>query len=411
MPLRRVVADVIGSSGPIRTLAVAGLVNTFGRGLSVTIVVVYFTRDVGLSAGQVGLALTVGGLLGLLVGVPVGEAADRRGPREWQIALSALQGVAALSYLFVRSFPAFLAAACVVTLLDRASSAVRQGLIARALAPENRVRGRAVLRVVTNLGIGLGSLVGGLGLALDSHAGYLALLTGDAVTFGLAALLLRRLAPVAPAPAKASSGPRYVVLRDRPYLLITGLIAAGNVQFAILEVGVPLWVTGHTSAPRVLVAVLLVINCAGVALFQVRAARGSEDVAVGARASARAGLVLAMACVLFEAAGLGAALIASVVLVLAEIVHVAGELQQSAGQFSLSYGLAPEALQGQYQGLAATGMGVASALGPGVMTLVVSAGTGGWLGLGAVFALTGAAVVPATRWAARSRPDTANSPA
>ncbi|MCW2986760.1 MAG: major facilitator superfamily 1 [Conexibacter sp.] len=76
-------------------------------GLLATSVVLCFTRQVGLSGAQVGIGLTVGGALGLLVGVPVGHVADRRGPREVLVALMVGVAVATLSYAFVRSYVAF----------------------------------------------------------------------------------------------------------------------------------------------------------------------------------------------------------------------------------------------------------------------------------------------------------------
>ena len=73
---------MLRAPGPIRTFAAITLVNTIGNGLLATAVVLYFTHVVGLGGGQVGVGLTVAGVFGLVVGVPVGHLADRRGPRE-----------------------------------------------------------------------------------------------------------------------------------------------------------------------------------------------------------------------------------------------------------------------------------------------------------------------------------------
>ena len=62
-------------------MAVATFVNTIGNGMYMTVMVMYFTRSVGLPASQVGLGLTIAGLFGLAAGVPVGHLADRRRAR------------------------------------------------------------------------------------------------------------------------------------------------------------------------------------------------------------------------------------------------------------------------------------------------------------------------------------------
>jgi predicted MFS family arabinose efflux permease len=208
--------------GPVRTFAVVTLVNTVGNGLLATAAVLYFTHVVGLSGGQVGVGLTLAGGLGLLVGIPLGHLADRRGPREVLLALLVAEAFATAAYVLVDSYAAFLIAAAFVVTLDRGSSAVRQGLIAQVLDPAQRVRGRAALRSVTNVGFAVGSTVAGIAIAIDTRAAYDLLIVGDALTFLAAAALLLRLPHVAPAPPRGDDdGPRLIVLRDRPYLLVT----------------------------------------------------------------------------------------------------------------------------------------------------------------------------------------------
>ena len=63
---------LVPEPGPQRVYALATLVNTFGFGLVVTSLVLYFTRVVHLGSLQVGLGLTISGLIGLVAGVPVG---------------------------------------------------------------------------------------------------------------------------------------------------------------------------------------------------------------------------------------------------------------------------------------------------------------------------------------------------
>jgi Na+/melibiose symporter-like transporter len=72
--------SLLPEPGPRRVYGLATLVNTFGFGLVVTSLVLYFTRVVHLGSLQVGLGLTISGLIGLVAGVPVGALADRHGP-------------------------------------------------------------------------------------------------------------------------------------------------------------------------------------------------------------------------------------------------------------------------------------------------------------------------------------------
>ena len=391
--------------GPLRPLAAATFVNTFGNGLFFAGSVLFLTRSVGLTAGQVGVGLTVAGALGLLAGVPAGHLADRRGAREVLVLLMYGEAAAMTLLVLVHSFATFLLVASTYTVLDRAASGVRQGVVAAAFPAAERVRGRAYLRSVTNLGLAIGAGLAGVALQVDTRPAYLTLILADAVTYVLAAGLVRRLPPTVHPATRPANG-MLLALRDRPYVVVTALNGVISISYVLLEVGIPLWVTQHTSAPRWTVALLFLVNTACCVLFQVRASRGSVDVASSARAVRTGGLLLAASCLVFAASAGRATGTAVAVLVLAALVNVAGELQQAAGSWGLGFGLAPEDAQSQYQGLFGTGMAAASMLGPVVVTATaIEHGTAGWAVLGALIAVAGVLSVPAAAWAARTRVD------
>lgn len=86
------------------------------------------------------------------------------------------------------------------------------------------------------------------------------------------------------------------------------------------------------------------------------------------------------------------------------LVHVVGELLQSAGGWAVSFGLAPEHRQGQYQGFFSTGFAASSMLAPLVLTtLCVTWGVPGWLLVGALPAVAGLALAPLVARAERAR--------
>jgi MFS family permease len=405
--VRERLAALLPADPAQRTWAWATLANTAGNGMFFTVSAIYFTASVGLSPAQVGVGLTVAGLCGLLAGVPAGHIGDVRGPRNILVGLAFVEGAGVAAYTLVHGFLGFLLLACLVTTVDRAGNAVRSGMIAALGAAGERVRLRAYLRAVTNVGITIGAPLGGLALAFDTRPAYVTVILLDSLTFVVAGLLILRV-PAVPANPHTGDGPRLVVLRDHPFVAVAVLNAVLALHFGLIEVAVPLWVTHHTSAPKWVVAVLLVVNTVTVVLFQVRASRGVETVGEGARALRRAGLVLAAACLVFAVSGSVPATAAVVLLVAAALVHVTGELLQSAGGWAVSFGLAPEDRQGQYQGLFSTGFAASSMLAPAVLTgLCVTWGWPGWLVVAAIFAAAGLASGPVVQVAARRMPASA----
>ncbi|WFF09132.1 MFS transporter [Micromonospora sp. WMMD1076] len=390
--------------GPSRTLALSTLVNTVGRGTWLTASALFLTRSVGLTVAQVGVALTLTALVSLVASTPMGYLADRLGPRGFQMAALLASAACTAALVAVRSFTGFLVVGVLMAVADAGVRGARGALIAGAVPPDQRVRTRAYLRAVTNVGISVGTVLAGFALAADTRGAYVTLILLDAATYVLAAAVLLRLPPVPPMPAPAH-GPRLIALRDRPFLAFTVLDGLMSMHFSLINIALPLWIAGHTSAPNWLISVCLLVNTVVVILFQVRASRGSEDLTGAGRAARRAGVLLAAACALFAAGGGVPVAVAVPLLLAGALVHVVGELWHAAAGWGISFGLAPAHAHGQYQGAYGMGMQLGSMVAPVVVTtLAIGWGVPGWLVLGVVFLLLGALVPPVVRWAARTRP-------
>jgi MFS family permease len=390
--------------GPSRILALSTLVNTVGRGTWLTASALFLTRSVGLTVAQVGLGLTVTALVSLVASTPMGYLADRLGPRGLQIAALLASAGFTAALVAVRSFVGFLVVGVLMAVADSATRGARGALIAGAVPPEQRVRTRAYLRAVTNVGISVGTVLAGVALAADTRAAYVSLILLDCGTYLVAAAVLLRLPPVPPVPAP-THGPRLIALRDRPFLAFTVLDGLMSMHFGLINIALPLWIAGHTTAPRWLISACLLVNTVVVVLFQVRASHGTEDLTGAGRAARRAGAVIAVACALFAASGGVSTAVAVPLLLGGALVHVVGELWHAAAGWGISFGLAPAHAQGQYQGAYGMGMQLGSMVAPVVVTtLAVGWGVPGWLLLGGLFLLLGVLVPPVVAWAGRSRP-------
>ena len=388
----------------LRVLALGTFVNRAGAGATVTTFALYFTRVVGLSAGQVGLALSLAAVVGMLAQVPLGHLGDTRGPREVMSALTAGFGAVGLLFLVVRSFWTLTLVLAVVTALQNGGGAVRGGYIGRIAVGGSGVAFKAYLRAVTNLAMSLGAALGGIALWVDRPWAYLAVFAVDGVTGILAGLVSLRLPHLEPAPARLAGEPRLAVLRDTPYVVVTMLTGVVAMHFVVMEVGIPLWVSQHTSAPTAMVAVLLVLNTVAVTLFQVRMTRGVDGVAPSSRAMVHGALWIAVAFAVIATSGWLGPVGAAAVLVVGACVHVVGEMRSSGGQWGVQMGLAPQERQGQYQGFAGLGFSLSNVVAPTLITvLCIEWGWPGWLVLAALVLGAALALRPATAWAQRTR--------
>lgn len=396
----------------VRRLVVATLVNTFGNGVYAAVGALYLTRVAGLSVHEVGLGLTVAGLAGLLASTPLGIVADRLGPNRAYVGSLLLQALLMTTLTQVRSFPLFVVIGALTAVADAGQRGAKGALIAGLVPADQRVRTRALLRVTTNIGMGVGMGLAAGVLAVDRAEVYVAALLADAATYlvtaGLVGFGMTRVAPVRS--AAAPSG--LAALGDRPFLAFVALDGVLSMHNGMLRIAVPLWLATATDAPAWLISVLLVLNSVSVILLQLRVARGTETLGGAARAGRRAGVLLSLACVVLALTDTTSGAVTIVLLVVVALLHVLGEMLQSAGGWGISFELAPPGGQGQYQGAYAMGHQVGDLIAPFVLTVVaVSWGWPGWLLTAAIFLVAGLLVPVSVRRHARWTPEPVPVPA
>lgn len=400
-----------------RALASAVAAMSLSRGMFFAVSALYFTRGVGLSAAVVGIGLTLAGGVGVLASYAGGRLSDRYGADRLQQWALAANGVSLLAYALAGNVVSFVLVAACVSATRGLQSTAQMTMLARWYVGPERVAVRARLRVVMNVLIGIGTLLAGLALMADTTMAYrlTVVLVGAITILGTVPLigLRRRVAGLAArmdASGSAEASRGRSPLRDRTYVASTVLNALLAVHFALTTVGIPLWVADHTDAPTIVVSALLLVNTAYVALFQVRASRGTQNLRTAGRSVRRAGLLLLIACLLFAIAGQLGAAAATAVLFLGALASSAAETQGEAGGWGMAFELADPTRAGAYQGLSQTGNALALMLGPAVVTTTaIDHGTPGWIALGTLFAATGTATAVVANRAATRR-DQRNTP-
>jgi MFS family permease len=401
----RAIAFLIPEPGPKRIFALSTFINTFGWGLVWTSMTLFLTKELHLSTRQVGVGMTLAGLVGLLGGMPIGDLADRRGPREIVRAVLLVQGIVTLCYVFVQGFFAFLVVVSLEVLCYSAYGAAN-GALVRRVGGDDVVAYRSQNRAIASLGMSIGTLFCGAAITIGTPLAYRSLIIGDAVTFILSWAILARIPRYEPLPKpEGKSGSRWVALSDTPFVAYVALAGLLSMQYWVITQPLPLWVVNHTHSPRWSVSLFLLINTVLVVLFQARIGKNAGSIRAGGRALRRAGIMLLVSC---SAIGLAVGLAgwaALSLLIGAVVLLTVAELWFVSGSYALEFGLPPAHAQGQYQGLSGIGITLGATTAPILMVgVVLSLGRAGWVGLGVVFLLLGLVAPAVARWGERTRP-------
>ncbi|MFG2275784.1 MFS transporter [Streptomyces chartreusis] len=398
--LRSLCSDLIPQTRTARRLAFLTLIQSMGTGIFLTSSAIFFTRVIGFSAQSVAVVLSIAGFFGFLATVPAGRLADRFGARRLLTGNYAGLSVLFALYCFSDAFAVFAVVACLIAVGETAGSPLRAALTFNLFGREAATKVRAQMRGIFNLGSMAGAALAGVALAAGTRQAFYSVIGVNACAQAICAvvtLCLRE--PLQPERKRGQSGvQRRAALRDYRFVAVT--LASGILELhnAMLNIGVPLWITVRLRESGSLNSVVMISNTLLVLLFQVRLSRGADSSRGAAILQRRSGLILLASCLVFAGTAVVPHVWVAPLVVLAAVVMVFGEIYQAAGSWGISFELPPPGRQGEYQGVFALGRGLQQFVGPMLVTaLVINIGACGWIVLGIVFGAVGTLCVPLVR--------------
>jgi hypothetical protein len=383
-----------------RRLLAASFADALGTGLFLPLSVLYLTRIVGLSPTRVGLGLTIAGCLAIAAAPLSGSLLGRFDARKVVLGCFVASALGFVAYIAVDSFATFLGVAIVVQFasrMDRPATAV----LALGVTPRARqVDALAWQYSLRNLGYGVGGLLAALALLAHGKTPFVVLLAANAASYVVAGLLVLQLPAARPPERLGGDATGYrEVIRDRAYVRLALLNVIMALHDSLLLVAMPLWIVTRTKAPLPLTGLLFALNTVLVVLLQVRTTRNiaARGGIAGSYRNAAVSFVLASGA--FALAAGVPEFVGIVLLVCALAALTMAELATSAGEWFISVELAPARLRERYVSVFKTSMAVQQAIGPVLVTAVLTAwGRLGWL---AIALLLAAGTLASRRLAAR----------
>ena len=348
-----------------------GVVNALGNGVVIPFVVIYLHNVRGISFAEAGLALSFAGVTALAAGFAAGPTVDRIGGRNTLLLGLLLQAAAFALFPLIREpWQAF-----ALLGLEGVGTACfwpgQSTLLSRLTPAADRHAAFALQRISMNLGIGLGSLAGGLIATTSDPASFTRLFLLDAATFFVFVLVLAGVSEPRfeleeeHDETRAELGYR-AVLRDRNFVALLGLnvlfVAVGYEVFALL----PPFAKNYADVSERWVGFIWLANTLLIVIAQLPVSKALEGrrrmmaLALMNALWAVAALVVLVGGVLLTATAAALAFMA------ATMVFGLGETLQGPTQAPLVADLAPDRLRGRYFALGSMSWSAGSILGPAV---------------------------------------------
>ncbi len=371
MPLRR---RLLPEHPVARALTWQSMLWAFGTGIFLTGNAVFFTRIVGLTPSQVGLGMTIAGVVTFALALPMGHLADQVERRRLWAASSALMALLYLAYPWVHGFAGYLLVLTLIEVVGSAGGSAWRAYTLDVFEPSERVRAMAYNRAYLNIGFTLGALAGGIALALDSDPVVRALpLLTAVLLLANAAFVLRLPAPSTRPVAVDGGGPSVEeatrgALRNKGFLSVAFLDGVLTNNQVLLNVVIPLWLVAKTDAPRWVLAWLFGTNTVMAVLLQVRATRGVDTLDAGLRASRRSALCFVASCGVIVLTHETIGWLTILLMWLGHVTVTGAELYESAGSWAFESILTDPERRGEYSGAAQLGHTLGTVWAPAAFT-------------------------------------------
>ncbi|HEY4096842.1 MAG TPA: MFS transporter [Baekduia sp.] len=415
--LTRLFEQVLGAEvprGPAAIFALTALVGSTGNGVFAVSAALFLTRAVDLSVREASVALSLSAAVSIGATALLGRFADRCSPRAAMVALCGLRAAVYALLAVVGGFTLLVVALSLTATSDLLNKPIKQTLMKTTLPEEERRESFALQRSIINVAFGLGALIAGVAVSLDSPGVLRSLVILNAVLFLPMMVLYRRLPepPRAAVEAATENGVRRrgadpvpSPWRDARYLVFSACSGTLMLHYVVLSFALPLWLAAHTAAPLALVGATWIVNTALTAIAQARWSRWIVGLTRGANAFVVAGGALALGCGALYAASCGGAVAASALILAAGVLLSVAEIIHTTAEFEVSVALAPEAAQTAYFSVTGAAAALSQLVGPLLVgALVLPDPAVGWgvlaaivLGAGCLVRATirPAAVVPA----------------
>lgn len=374
-------------------LEIGALSNALGTGFVLPFSAIYFHNIRRFSLGEAAAIVAVISAVGIVTGPLAGTTSDRWSAKATLVVSLGMMAIGYAGFPFVRQPWEAFGLAIVAGAGNGSFYPSEASILGDLTPPEQRHISFSLQRVMTNLGYGIGALIGGFIASTSKPGTFNALFFIDAVTFIIFIAVLGFVASPS-ASAQRPQGelsPRYrEVFRDHAFI---GLLAVNallvTVGYSLFETLVPLYAKNDASVGDHVIGAFFLVNTAVIVLAQLPITHLLEGRRRMPMLASLGGLWAVGLLIVLAGGQLLTGVAAGGVLMFAFFVFTIGECLQSAILSPTAADLAPPALLGRYMALVSFTWQFGLAVGPAAGGFVLQASSWALWVIGACLCLCG----------------------
>jgi len=171
-------------------VSIVSLINAVTRtGGLFTIIPVFVSLQLGLSAAEIGAGMALGSVFGLIVAYPSGVLSDRFGRKAVIVPATLINGVSMLLFMLAPSYLWFVVSCVVWGIAASVGGTAPSAYAADSAPPGMNAAAMSTFRMVGDLGYVIGPIA--LGLVVDAQGPQTALLVAAAISVAIGMLFLK----------------------------------------------------------------------------------------------------------------------------------------------------------------------------------------------------------------------------
>lgn len=334
------------------------LMNSIGGSMVWPFLTIYVRERLGVPLTTVTLLITLNAASGLAATTIAGSLVDRFGRKLAMVLSLAMTSAAFILMNTASTLPVWMALMVLMGMFSPLYQVGSNAMIADLIAPERRAGGYALLRMIANVGVAIGPVIGGV-LVTISYGLTFSLAAAAGTAFAL--LIALFVAETLPQRAKLA-GQRQIsgyspVLRDRLFLAFCGIYTLSCMVYSLIMVLLPVYGKENFGLAESQYGPILATNATMVVLFQFAVTRMTERY--------HPVPVLALGT-LFYALGVGSVALGwnFPTFLLSMVILTIGEMIVIPTSTAFTANLAPVEMRGRYMGVLGLTWQVGFGIGP-----------------------------------------------